>query len=169
MSSWDNDDNADTGNLGFDAAEVDVSSFDLIPPGRYTLECTRAIVKPSKNNPTTTLAEIEETIVGPEHVGRKVFSRYVVAHADPKVMARGRADVARMMQAYCVGGSSLTPMVGRTCIGAVDTEAAKGDFPAKDKIKRREPDASAAPAAPPRPSQSGPARPAAPFLGNRKG
>ena len=70
MSSWDNDD-VDTGNLGFDAGEVDVSSFDLIPPGRYTLECTRAIVKPSKNNPTTTLAEVEETIVG----GRVVYRR----------------------------------------------------------------------------------------------
>jgi hypothetical protein len=167
MSSWDNDD-VDTGNLGFDTAEVDVSSFDLIPPGRYTLECTRAIVKPSKNNPTTTLAEIEETICGPDHAGRKIFSRYVVAHADPKVMARGRADVARMMQAYCVGGSSLTPMVGRTCIGAVDTEPAKGDYPAKDKVKRREPDAGA-PVAPSRPSQANPARPAAPFLASRKG
>lgn len=167
MSSWDNDD-VDTGDLGFDANEVEVSSFDLIPPGRYTLQCERAIVKPSRNTPTTTLAEVTEVIVGPAHAGRKIFSRYVVAHADPKVMARGRADVARMMQAYGIGGSSLTPMVGRTCIGAVDTEPAKGDYPAKDKVKRREPDAGA-PIAPSRPSQASPARPAAPFLASRKG
>lgn len=167
--TWENDDDGFSGDLGFDAAEVDTSSFDPIPPGRYTLQCERAIVKPSRNNPTTTLAEVTEVITGPDHAGRRVFSRYVVAHADPKVMARGRADVARMMQAYGIGGSSIAPMVGRSCIGAIDTEPAKGDFPAKDRVKRREPDASAVPPPAARPAQAGLARAAAPFLANRKG
>ena len=168
MSSWDNEEEFG-GDLGFDAGEVDTSAYDPIPPGRYMLQCERAVVKPSRNNPSTTLAEVTEVVVGPSSAGRKIFSRYVVAHADPKVMARGRADVARMMQSYGIGGSSLAPMVGRTCIGAVDTEPAKGDYPAKDKIKRREPDASAAPPPAARPTQPAPARPAAPFLATRKG
>lgn len=172
MSDWDNDDNgSDLGALGFDASEIEAPEFELVPPGRYDMDCTRAVVKPSKNNPTTVLAEIEETIVGPSCAGRKIWSRYVVAHADPKVMARGRADVARMMQAYGVGGGSLTPMVGRSCVGAVDVEPAKGDWEAKNKIKRREPSQGAATSAPAAPASSKPAtaKPAPGFLANRKG
>jgi hypothetical protein len=175
MSDWlDDDDNNDNGNLGFSVDEIDTSAIDLIPPGRYEVDCTRAVVKPSKNNPTTVLAEIEETIVGPTHAGRKVWSRYVVAHANPDVMARGRAEVARLMQAYGVGGSSLTPLVGRSCIASVDVEAAKDGYEAKNKVKRREPAQGAAHPAPssgasstttskPAASRSAPA-----FLGNRK-
>lgn len=171
MSDWDNNVDADLGALGFNAEEIETPDFELVPPGRYDLDCTRAVVKPSKNNPSTVLAEIEETIVGPSHVGRKIWSRYVVAHADPKVMARGRADVARMMQAYGIGGDSLTPMVGRCCIGAVDVEPAKGDWEAKNKIKRREPSQGAAKALPANVGASKPvaAKPAPGFLANRKG
>jgi len=171
MSDWDNNDDADLGALGFDASEIEAPEFELVPPGRYDLDCTRAVVKPSKNNPTTVLAEIEETIVGPSCAGRKIWSRYVVAHSDPKVMARGRADVARMMQAYGVGGGSLTPMVGRSCVGAVDVEPAKGDWEAKNKIKRREPSQGAVTSAPAAPasSKAATAKPAPGFLANRKG
>lgn len=168
MSDWDNDDNgSDIGALGFDASEIESPEFELVPPGRYDMDCTSARVKPSKNNPTTVLAEIEETIVGPNCAGRKIWSRYVVAHSDEKVMARGRADVARMMQAYGVGGGSLTPMVGRSCVGAVDVEPAKGDWEAKNKIKRREPSTNARPASLSKPAAAAPRAPAG-FLANRK-
>lgn len=172
MSDWNDD--VDLGDLGFNSDDVEVPKIDLLPPGRYPLICTGAKVEPSRNTPTTVLANIEETIADGDHKGRKIWSRYVVAHADPKVMARGRADVVRMMQAYGVGGASLTPCVGRQCIGAVDVEPAKGDFEARNRVKRREVDAAAssAPVSPSRPSapaQSGPPRAAAPFLANRKG
>lgn len=172
MTDWNDDDNAgDLGALGFNAEEVETPDFELVPPGRYEVDCTKALVKPSKNNPTTMLAEVEETIIGPTHAGRKIWSRYVVAHEKPDVMARGRADVARMMQAYGIGGASLTPMVGRSCIAAVDVEAAKGDFDAKNKIKRREPSQGAAKAPASAPASNKPAspKPAPGFLANRKG
>jgi hypothetical protein len=141
-----NDDDSSSTLLGFNAEDVQAPSFDLLPPGRYQVACTSAKVAPSKNNPSTVLANIEETIVEGDHAGRKIWSRYVVAHADGKVMARGRADVVRMMAAYGVGGGDLAPCVGRECVAAVDVEPAKGDWDARNKIKRREPVASAAPA-----------------------
>lgn len=143
MSDWDNNDNGSSTSLGFNVEDVQAPSFDLLPPGRYQVACTSAKVQPSKNNPTTVLANIEETIVDGDHAGRKIWSRYVVAHADGKVMARGRADVVRMMAAYGVGGGDLAPCVGRECVAAVDVEPAKGDWDARNKIKRREPVASA--------------------------
>lgn len=138
MSDWDNNDNGSSTALGFNVEDVEAPSFDLLPPGRYQVTCSSAKVQPSKNNPTTVLASIEETIVEGDHAGRKVWSRYVVAHADGKVMARGRADVVRMMAAYGVGGGDLAPCVGRECIAAVDVEPAKGEWEARNKIKRRE-------------------------------
>jgi hypothetical protein len=123
-------------------------------------------VASSKNNSTTIMASIEETICDDEspHRGRKIWSRYVVAHADGKVMARGRADVVRMLAAYGVSGSSLAPMLERECVAAVDVEAAKGEWEARNKIKRREPVAGQAPSAP----AAKPAAAAPAFLGRRK-
>jgi hypothetical protein len=169
MSDWDNNVDADLGALGFDADTIEAPEFVLLPDGRYSLACTSARVEPSKNNPSTVMANIEETVLDGENKGRKVWSRYIVAHEKPDVMARGRADVKRMMQAYGVGGNSLTPMVGLECIGAITTEPAKGDFPAKNKVSRREPATNApAPRAAVKPSTPA-AKPAPSFLGNRKG
>jgi hypothetical protein len=74
-----------------------------------------------------------------------------------------------MMQAYGVGGGSLTPMVGRSCVGAVDVEPAKGDWEAKNKIKRREPSQGAAASTPAssKPAATGKSPPG--FLASRKG
>lgn len=156
MSSWNDDDNngTDSMDLGFDTSTIDVPSYDLLPPGRYRVACTSAKVQPSKNNPTTVMATIEETIVDDEspHRGRKIWSRYVVAHADGKVMARGRADVVRMLSAYGVSGSSLAPMLERECTAAVDVEPAKGDWEARNKIKKREPLTGQAMVMPPSPN-----------------
>lgn len=174
MASWNDDDNGsnDSMDLGFDTATVEAPSYDLLPPGRYRVICTSAKVQPSKNNPTTIMASIEETICDDEspHRGRKIWSRYVVAHADGKVMARGRADVVRMLAAYGVSGSSLAPMLERECIAAVDVEPAKGDWEARNKIKKREAVAGQVPTAPSAPT-SKPATPgkAAPaFLSRRQ-
>lgn len=158
MSDWPDDNNNDSMDLGFDTSTVDAPSYDLLPPGRYRVACTSAKVAPSKNNPSTVMATIEETIVDDDspHRGRKIWSRYVVAHADGKVMARGRADVTRMLAAYGVSGSSLAPVLHRECVAAVDVEAAKGDWEARNKIKRREPVSGQAPTAP---------KPAAPTVG----
>lgn len=141
MSNWNDDDNNnDSMDLGFDTSTVEAPSYDLLPPGRYRVTCSSAKVQPSKNNPTTLMASIEETICDDEspHRGRKIWSRYVVAHEDGKVMARGRADVVRMLAAYGVSGSSLAPVLGRECVAAVDIEPAKGDWEARNKIKKRE-------------------------------
>lgn len=152
MSSWNDDDNngSDSMDLGFDTSTVEAPSYDLLPPGRYRVVCSSAKVQPSKNNPTTLMASIEETICDDEspHRGRKIWSRYVVAHEDGKVMARGRADVVRMLAAYGVSGSSLAPVLGRECIAAVDIEPAKGDWEARNKVKRREAVAGQAPSTP---------------------
>jgi hypothetical protein len=165
MTNWNDDDNGSTGDemdLGFDTSTVEAPSFDLLPPGRYRVICSSAKVAPSKNNPSTIMASIEETICDDEspHRGRKIWSRYVVAHADGKVMARGRADVVRMLAAYGVSGSSLAPMLERECIAAVDVEPAKGEWEARNKIKRREPVAGQAPSAP-TPASKPAAKPAA--------
>jgi hypothetical protein len=167
MSDWDTGNDGDLGALGFDSDTVEAPEFVLLPDGRYPFICTSARVEPSKNTPTTVMANIEETVVDGPAAGRKVWSRYIVAHEKPDVMARGRADVKRMMTAYGVGGNSLTPMVGLECIGAVTTEAAKGDFSAKNKVSRREPSTNARPAPSSKPAAAAP-RAAAGFLANRK-
>jgi hypothetical protein len=169
MSDWHDDNDDSSTRLGFNVEDVQAPSFDLLPPGRYQVVCSSAKVAPSKNNPSTVLANIEETIIlDGDHAGRKIWSRYVVAHADGKVMARGRADVVRMMSAYGIGGGDLAPCVGRECMAAVDIEAAKGEWDARNKIKRREAIGGAMPAAKPAPVAA--ASKAAPpsFLRNRK-
>lgn len=169
MSDWNSgNDDGDLGALGFDSDEVEAPEFALLADGRYPLICTSARVEPSKNNPSTVMANIEETVVDGPGAGRKVWSRYIVAHDKPDVMARGRADIKRMMQAYGVGGASLTPMVGLECVGAITTEAAKGDFAAKNKVSRREPSTNVA--SKPAASKPAPATVKAPagFLANRK-
>jgi hypothetical protein len=172
MSDWTNDDSNSSTALGFNVEDVEAPSFDLLPPGRYQVACTAAKVEPSRNNPTTVLANVEETITEGAHAGRKIWSRYVVAHADGKVMARGRADVVRLMSAYGVGGGDLAPCVGRECVAAVDVEPAKGDWDARNKIKRREALAGAsmpkpAAAAAPKPAAAKPAAAAPAFLSRR--
>jgi len=168
MSDWNNDDNDSSTSLGFNVEDVEAPSFELLPPGRYQVACSSAKVQPSKNNPSTVLANIEETIVDGDHAGRKIWSRYVVAHADGKVMARGRADVVRLMAAYGVGGGDLAPCVGRECIAAVDVEPAKGDWEARNKIKRREAIAGAVPAAKPAPVVAAPKAAPPSFLTQRR-
>jgi hypothetical protein len=175
MSEWDVDgeNNGSSTALGFNVEDVEAPSFDLLPPGRYQVACSSAKVQPSKNNPSTVLANVEETIVDGAHAGRKIWSRYVIAHADGKVMARGRADVVRLMSAYGVGGGDLAPCVGRECVAAVDVEPAKGDWEASNKIKKREAIAGAPmpkPAARPAGAAAAPkpaAKPAPAFLSRR--
>ena len=168
MSDWDTGNDGDLGALGFDSDTVEAPEFVLLPDGRFPLICTSARVEPSKNTPTTVMANIEETVVDGPGAGRKIWSRYIVAHEKPDVMARGRVEVKKMMAAYGVGGTSLTPMVGLECVGAVTTEATKGDFPAKNKVSRREPSTNARPAAASKPAAATAPRAAAGFLANRK-
>jgi hypothetical protein len=170
MSDWTNDDSSSSTALGFNVEDIEMSKFQLIPPGRYRVVCTSAKVEPSRNNPSTVLANVEETIAEGEYAGRKIWTRYCVAHADTKTMAMHRERCALMMRTYGVGGGDLAPCVGRECIAAVDVEQAKGEWDARNKIKRREAIASAPMPAPKPATIAAPkpaAKPAPAFLARR--
>lgn len=158
MSDWNNDES--TTDLGFNLDDIEVKSFELIPPGRYHVVCTKAEVKTSKNNATTKQLHVEETIIDEDSPlrGRKIWSRYIVAHADGGTMTRGREDVKRLSIAYGVGGNDIGAVLHRECIAAVDVEPAKGDWEARNKVKKREAIAGQVPSAPSSPA----AKPATP-------
>lgn len=164
----------ETTELGFDVGSIDVAPvYELVPPGRYRVCVTSAKVVPSKKTATTVLAQIEETICEEDSPlrGRKIWSRYVVAHADGTVMARGRQDVARMMTAYSVGGNNIAPLVGREAIAAVEIQPAKGEFEPSNRIRRREPVGQSAPVGPTTSATPAPAKAKASapsFLARRK-
>mgnify|MGYP003335485738 FL=1 len=157
-SDWTNNDgdNNDTA-LGFSLADVDTTP-ELLPPGVYPVACTRARVTTSKNNPSTKMAELEETITDGDGKGRKVWSRYVVAHEKNEVMARGRRDLAMAARTYGVAGDDLADFVGRECLASVAVEAGKDGYADRNKVTKRT--ASTASAPTPKASTPGAAKPA---------
>lgn len=166
MSDWTNNDN--DGNdtaLGFSLSDVDTTP-ELLPPGVYPVACTRARVTTSKNNPSTKMAELEETITDGDGKGRKVWSRYVVAHEKSEVMARGRRDLAMAARTYGVAGDDLADFVGRECSASIAIEAGKDGYADRNKVTKRTASTASAPApkasAPaPKASAPGAAKPAA--------
>jgi len=143
MSDWTSDDSSTT-TLGFDLGEIDVTP-DLLPAGEYPLIVTRAHVETSRNNPTTKLAKLEETITDGPCKGRKVWSQFVVAHERGEVMARGRKDIAIAARAYGVSGGDLAELVGRECVANVGIEDGKNGYGDRNKVLKRFASTNAAP------------------------
>ena len=157
-SDWTNNDNDNNDTaLGFSLADVDTTP-ELLPPGVYPVACTRARVTTSKNNPSTKMAELEETIIDGDGKGRKVWSRYVVAHEKSEVMARGRRDLATAARVYGVAGDDLADFVGRECLASVAVEAGKDGYADRNKVTKRTASMASAPA--PKASTPGAAKPA---------
>lgn len=167
MSDWTTDDSSTT-TLDFNLGEIDVTP-DLLPAGEYPLIVTRAHVEASKNNPSTKLAKLEETITDGPCKGRKVWSQFVVAHERGEVMARGRKDLAVMAHAYGVSGNDLAELVGRECSGNVGIEEGKNGFGDRNRVLKRYPSTSVAA---PKPSAASAPKPSAAnapsFLARRK-
>ena len=167
MSDWTSDDSSTT-TLDFNLGEIDVTP-DLLPAGEYPLIVTRAHVEASKNNPSTKLAKLEETITDGPCKGRKVWSQYVVAHERGEVMARGRKDLAIAARAYGVSGGDLAELVGRECHANIGIEDGKNGFSDRNKVLKRFASTSAAPMPKPQAAvASKPAVAAPSFLQRRK-
>jgi hypothetical protein len=158
MSDWTSDDSSTA--LGFDLGEIDTTP-DLLPAGEYPLVVTRASVEPSRNNASTKLAKIEETITDGACKGRKIWSQYVVAHERGEVMARGRRELAIAARAYGVSGGDLAEFVGRECNGNVGIEDGKNGFGDRNKVLKRYP----SPASAPKPQATAALKPGAPKPG----
>lgn len=156
MSDWTSDDSSTA--LGFDLGEIDTTP-DLLPAGEYPLVVTRASVEPSKNNTSTKLAKIEETITDGPCKGRKIWSQFVVAHERGEVMARGRKDLAIAARAYGVSGGDLAEFVGRECVANVGIEDGKNGYGDRNKVLKRFAPTNAAPM--PKPAVAGVSGPAA--------
>lgn len=175
MSDWtNNDSDGESTDLGVNLEDIETVP-ELLPPGIYPVCVTRTRIKQSKNNPSTKLCEIEETITDGPARGRKLWSSYVVAHERGEVMAMGLRDVATAARAYGVTGSDVSRFVEREAMASVVIEAGKNGYSDRNKVMKRASMSSASaapktstPASKPAPKPAASKGPAPSFLTQRR-
>lgn len=77
---------------------------DNLPEDTYTVVITDGIVRPSKNNPTTHLLELDLQLTdnGNDYDGWSLRHWFVIKHADNRWAKRGLSDLKNLMKMLSV-------------------------------------------------------------------
>jgi hypothetical protein len=153
-------------NLGttFDASAVDpTSTYDVLPPGKYTVQIVNSEMRPTSNGLGQYLW-LELDVLDGEHAGRKLFDRLNLVNANTQTVEIAQRTLSAICHA--TGKMQVTDSEELHLIplqADVTVQPPKNGYGESNKIRYRPLDqAPAAPkaAAPPRPQQPAPAKPA---------
>lgn len=91
--------------LNFNANEVapDTGSGDPVPEGWYTVQIDESDIKPTKDNASTggAFLQVRFSVMGGQHNGRKLFSRFNIRNANPVAQEIGYKQLSAV--AHAVG------------------------------------------------------------------
>ena len=119
---------------------VEPGNFEPLPEGEYTVKVDSAEVKQAKTGKGQYI-NIQFTVVGPKHQGRKLFARLNIVHDNPEVARIGQQQLKNLLLA---GGMSTEQvnrfndtdqLVGLVCNVRVDVEDAKGQYGPQNRVK----------------------------------
>jgi hypothetical protein len=101
-------------------------SYDPIPPGWYYGRVTQSEVQNTKAG-TGKMVFVRLDIEGPQHAGRVLFDRMVVAHPNPDAAAIGRARFGSLCLAcgFAKKPNDTKELLGKVCGFKVKTEKSK--------------------------------------------
>ncbi|WP_075220695.1 DUF669 domain-containing protein [Acuticoccus yangtzensis] len=153
-------------NLGttFDASTVDpASTYEVLPPGKYTVQIVNSEMRPTSNGLGQYLW-LELDVLDGEHAGRKLFDRLNLVNANTQTVEIAQRTLSAICHA--TGKMQVTDSEQLHLIplqADVTVQPPKNGYGESNKIRFRPLDqAPSAPkaAAPPRQQQSAPAKPA---------
>ena len=164
-------------NLGatFDATTVDpTSTYDLFPPGRYTVQIVNSEMRPHRNGQGQGLSIEMEILDGPV-TGRRMFDRLNLVHANQQTVEIAQRTLSAIchatgrMQVQDSEELHLIPMIADVTVAPPKNGYGEqnriryrplDESAAQQPARARAPAQAAAPA--PRPQAAPPAQPAKP-------
>jgi len=153
-------------NLGttFDASAVDpTSTYDVLPPGKYTVQIVNSEMRPTSNGLGQYLW-LELDVLDGEHAGRKLFDRLNLVNANTQTVEIAQRTLSAICHA--TGKMQVTDSEQLHLIplqADVTVQPPKNGYGESNKIRYRPLDQTPATpkaAAPQRPQQPAPAKPA---------
>lgn len=132
----DNDDDNDV-DLGFDVDDVKPSEgFQLLPPMDVNFDVVEIAVKATQAGDGKRLVGKIVITNENEYKGRKVSFGFNIVNPNEKAAAIGRSEAAALFASCGVGGSNASALLGKSGRCHIGVRKAKGDFDARNEIKR---------------------------------
>jgi uncharacterized protein DUF669 len=121
--------------------------IQVIPPGRYTAEITKAVVGTLKSGKGQAVELVWE-VKGGQYDGRMIFDRVIITHTSEDAMKFGRQKFKDICTAIGVSGqvTDLSVLEGKPCSVWVKIEEdPSGQYEPKNRIGRVKPVVYSAP------------------------
>lgn len=129
-----------TGNLqeflgqAFDASEVEISEYELLPEGDYTLQIIDSEMKPVKNDGIQLVFTMQ--VVGSTHDGKQLRERLNIKNNNEKAVEISFQTLAKIVQACgLVKVSDSSELHGKKLIGHVAVKKGEGTY-VKDGVEK---------------------------------
>lgn len=129
-----------TGNLQqflgqtFDASEVEVSEYELLPEGDYTLQIIDSEMKPTRNDGMQLVFTMQ--VVGSTHDGRQLKERLNIKNANDKAVEISFQTLAKIVQACgLVKVNDSSELHGKKFTGHVAVKKGEGTY-MKDGVEK---------------------------------
>ncbi len=129
-----------TGNLQqflgqtFDASEVEIPDFELLPEGDYTLQIVDSEMKPTKNDGIQLVFTMQ--VVGSTHDGRQLKERLNIKNANEKAVEISFQTLAKIVQACgLVKVNDSSELHGKKFLGHIAVKKGEGTY-VKDGVEK---------------------------------
>ena len=129
-----------TGNLQeflgqtFDATEVEISEYELLPEGDYTLQITDSEMKPVKNDGVQLVFSMQ--VVGGQHDGHSIKERLNIKNANAKAVEISFQTLAKIVQACGMTKvNDSSELHGKRFVGHVAIKKGEGTY-IKDGVEK---------------------------------
>jgi len=132
--TWNDEEDSNDMDLGFDVADVEPAKFDLIPDGVYDVVVGKVRIEPTKDQ-TGKRLNVELTITTEGFSGRKLFDGINIRNKSEKAEAIGRAQAASLFKSAGVGGSDASALVGQYARVKIKTQPEQNGYDAKNVVK----------------------------------
>lgn len=116
-------------------------SYSTIPPGQYVLQAIKTELKDSRSGGRYVSVQFE--VLGPDHVGRKVFENYNIMHGNPQTVEIALRQIKQWVMACGYTGDEkltmglLRELEGKEFVGQVKVEKDKtGQYGDSNRIAR---------------------------------
>ncbi len=129
-----------TGNLQqflgqtFDASEVEISEYELLPEGDYTLQIIDSEMKPTRNDGMQLVFTMQ--VVGSTHDGRQIKERLNIKNENEKAVKIGFETLAKVVQACGMTKvNDSSELHGKKFVGRVVVKKGEGTY-VKDGVEK---------------------------------
>ena len=132
--TWNDEEDSNDMDLGFDVGDVKPAKFDLLPNGIYDGIVGKVGIKPT-NDQTGKRLNVELTIETEGYAGKKIFDGINIRNKSENAEAIGRAQASALFKSAGVVGSDASELVGQRVRVKVGTQPEQNGYEARNVVK----------------------------------